>query len=398
MSRIVSACLLAAFSGASLAQMMGGSVATTPYFPLVDGARYDYMYTSGPWSTASATMHAGQTWAGVSGLTAMHTKYACNVGVTCAPDATDFFRMDPDGMHYFGGTGSNLTGTQYSMMSYSSPEWILKNPVTPGTMMGGGGYQNMEMWQAGVMGTNSMMGVQNYVSRYRALALETVSTPAGTFANALHIQEQRGSGYVRDVWYAPGVGMVKMADGTSTALLAGYTIPGVNIVVNDMIVYLEEPANGATASGISNLRGWAVSPNPIQRIDLYVDGSLVSTLPYGGTRADVGAAFPTYSGSMNSGFSMAYNYGALGVGSHTILARTVDNAGNFKDSTSTFNVVRFPSSFIDSPAEVSLQGTSTTIVDANTLRLNNVMVQGVSYNLTLRWNTATQGFALVGTH
>lgn len=220
--------LLSLVSGTSVGQMMGGPISTTQYFPLVDGARYDYMYTSGPWSTSTAVVHTGQTWAGVSGLTAMHTTYVCTFGVTCAPDATDFFSVDPNGMHYFGGTGANAAGNQFSMMAYSSPEWLLKNPVTPGTMMGGpgGGYQNMEMWQAGVMGTSSMMGGQNYMSTYQADALETVTTPAGTFANALHVHEQRGSGYVRDVWYAPGVGMVMMNDGTNSAVLTGYTIPG----------------------------------------------------------------------------------------------------------------------------------------------------------------------------
>ena len=137
MFRKLAVLFLTLVSGASVAQMMGGSIATTQYFPLVDGARYDYMYTSGPWSTSTAVMHAGQTWAGVSGLTAMHTTYTCVVGVNCAPDATDFFRMDPDGMRYFGGTGANAPGTQFSMMTYTSPEWLLKNPVTPGTMMGG---------------------------------------------------------------------------------------------------------------------------------------------------------------------------------------------------------------------------------------------------------------------
>src|SRR6266542_6468533 len=64
------------------------------------------------------------------------------------------------------------------------------------------------------------------MSSYRAQALETVATPAGTFSNALHVREQRGSGYVRDVWYASGVGMIKMTDATSAAVLTGYTIPG----------------------------------------------------------------------------------------------------------------------------------------------------------------------------
>jgi len=249
--KIIGACLLAMCSGASLAQMMGGSISTTPYFPLVDGARYDYMYSSGPWSTSTAVMHAGQTWAGVSGLTAMHTTYMCVAGVSCAPDATDFFRMDPDGMRYYGGTGANAAGTQYSMMTYASPEWLLKNPVTPGTMMGGGGYQNMETWQTGVTGTGSMMGGHSYMSSYQALALEAVTTPAGTFANCLHVREQRGSGVTRDVWYAPGIGMIKMNDGTNAAVLTGYTIPGA----------VAQPGGGAAPLAFTPVVGLWWNPN-----------------------------------------------------------------------------------------------------------------------------------------
>lgn len=228
MLRKAAVLLISLFSGASVAQMMGGQIFTTQYFPLVDGARYDYTYTSGPWATSTVMMHSGQAWAGYSGLTAMQTTYVCNVGVSCAPYATDFYRMDPDGMRYFGGTGANGTGTQFSMMTYTNPEWVLKNPITPGWMMGGpgGGYQGAGMWQAGVMCTSSLYGGQSYTSSYQALALETVNTPAGTFTNVLHVREQRGSGYVRDVWYAPGVGMVMMNDGVNNAVLSGYTIPG----------------------------------------------------------------------------------------------------------------------------------------------------------------------------
>ena len=252
MFRKLAVLCLTLISGASFAQMMGTPVATTQYFPLVDGARYDYMYTSGPWSTSTAMMHAGQTWAGVSGLTAMHMTYTCVAGVSCAPDSTDFFRMDPDGMRYFGGTGANAAGNQFSMMNYTSPEWLLKNPVTPGTMMGGGGgYQNMEMWQASVMGTGSMMGGQNYMSSYQADALETVTTPAGTFTSALHVHEQRGSGYVRDVWYAAGVGMIKMQDATSTAMLTGYTIPGA----------VAQPGGGAAPLAFTPVTGLWWNPN-----------------------------------------------------------------------------------------------------------------------------------------
>lgn len=226
MRRLLLAAALAMASGASSGQMMNGSMSTAAYFPLVDGARYDYMYTAGPWASATVEMHTGQTWAGVTGLTAMHTSYVCNPGVSCAPDATDFYMMDPDGVRYFGGMGADASGVAYSMMTYTDPEWTLKNPVAPGTMMGGGGYQNMETWHANVTGTGSMMGGQSFTSSYQALALETIDTPAGTFANALHVREQHGNGVVRDVWYAPGVGMVAMNDGTNAAMLTGYTIPG----------------------------------------------------------------------------------------------------------------------------------------------------------------------------
>jgi hypothetical protein len=178
MSRTFVALLIALTSGTSAGQMMGGSLSTSQYFPLVDGARYDYTYTSGPWASSTAVMHGAQTWAGVSGLTAMHTTYTCVAGVQCAPDATDFYRMDPDGMRYFGGTGANSSGTQYAMTSYTSPEWLMKNPVAPGTMMAGGGFQNMETWGASVTGSGSMMGAQSHMSSYQALALETVTTPA----------------------------------------------------------------------------------------------------------------------------------------------------------------------------------------------------------------------------
>ena len=253
MFKFLSVCLLAMVSGTSLGQMMGGPISTAQYFPLIDGARYDYMHTGGPWATSTAVMRSGQTWAGVSGLTAMHTTYVCNAGATCAPDATDFYRMDPDGMRYFGGTGANSMGTQFSMMTYTNPEWLLKNPVTPGTMMGGpgGGYQNVEMWQASVMGTSSMMGGQTYTSSYHAQAMETVTTPAGTFANALHVREQRGASYVRDVWYAPGVGMVKMNDGTTAAVLTGYAIPGA----------VSQPGGGAPPLAFTPETGLWWNPN-----------------------------------------------------------------------------------------------------------------------------------------
>lgn len=204
--------------------MMGGSMSTTQYFPLVDGARYDYVFVSGPRATASAVMHAGQAWGSASQLTAMHTISVCRAALRCIQDTTDFYRMDPDGMRYFGGESEAPDGDHF-MMTYASPEWVLKNPVSPGTMMGPGMYQGAEMWQAVVSMMNSLEGPKGYTSSYQAEALETVTTPMGTFSNVLHVREQRGSGSVRDVWYAAGVGMVRWMDDEEEALLAAVTMP-----------------------------------------------------------------------------------------------------------------------------------------------------------------------------
>jgi hypothetical protein len=222
--RMLPATLFALASSASFGQMGGGPMSTTQYFPLVDGARYEYVFVNGPRTTATAVMHGGQAWGGVTNLTSVHMTFVCKPATTCADDATDFYRMDPDGMHYYGGDG-NTPADDHFMMTYSSPEWMLKNPVLPGTMMGPGSYQGAEMWQMSVQGMNSMTGAQSHMSSYQALALESVTTPMGTFTGALHVHEQRGSGYSRDVWYSPGVGMVRWMDGTEEAVLAKVTMP-----------------------------------------------------------------------------------------------------------------------------------------------------------------------------
>ena len=97
--------------------------------------------------------------------------------------------------------------------------------VTPGTMMGPGGSTRARRCGRPRSRHGQVTGPQNYMSSYQALALETVMTPMGTFTNALHVHELRGSGYSRDVWYAHGVGMVRWMDASEEAVLARVTMP-----------------------------------------------------------------------------------------------------------------------------------------------------------------------------
>ena len=106
-------------------------------------------------------------------------------------------------------------------------------------------------------------------------------------------------------------------------------------------VVLEEPAANQTYAGIANLRGWAVGPNPIDRVEMYIDAAHVFDVPYGATRLDVGAGRPDCPGSSASGFSMAFNYSNLVPGVHTFTARAVDHTGLSFEDSAQISLIRF---------------------------------------------------------
>jgi hypothetical protein len=62
MFRPMAVLVLAMVAAPGFAAMMGVPVSTAPYFPLVDGARYDYTYTGGPRAASTAVMHGGQNY------------------------------------------------------------------------------------------------------------------------------------------------------------------------------------------------------------------------------------------------------------------------------------------------------------------------------------------------
>ena len=164
-----------------------------------------------------------------------------------------------------------------------------------------------------------------------------------------------------------------------------------------ILIHLEGPADGGTASGIGTIRGWAVAPNAISRVELYVDGVKKFDVPYGGSRTDVGRAYPTYPNSALSGFGMATNFSTWTAGVHTVEAVAFDVNGNYNSATSTVNVVRFDNSYMSNPASFNLTYmTGIAVSDANTLQLDNVLVDGTAYTITLKWTVGKQGMEIVG--
>jgi len=157
-----------------------------------------------------------------------------------------------------------------------------------------------------------------------------------------------------------------------------------------MKVSLEEPSNNQVASGVSNIRGWAVADSGIDRVEIYIDNVLQGNSPYGSERTDVGAAYPTRPNATNSGFALTINWSTLYEGPHTVVARAYDNLGHISTSSGLAIVEKFDTDFISSADLVKLAGSITT--NGNVIQLDNVMVSGKPYRIDLKWNTASQQF------
>ena len=167
--------------------------------------------------------------------------------------------------------------------------------------------------------------------------------------------------------------------------------PDVDTIFN---LSLGEPINGETHSGIGNLRGWAVSSNGIDRVEIFIDGKYRYDAPYGGLRVDVEAAFSNLDGSLLSGYSLAFGYADLGPGQHTVKAIAYDSLGNSTEESSTFTVVVYDKNFINSNEVVDLSG-STVSASGDEIMINDAVIGQEGYNLKLKWRTAEQGFEVI---
>jgi len=179
----------------------------------------------------------------------------------------------------------------------------------------------------------------------------------------------------------------------ATLLLA----PQLASAADDTILLVEEPTPNSTYTGVTNLRGWAISINGIDKVELLVDGTFFTNILSAALRPDVGNSFPSYPNSANSGFSMAFNYSNLSPGQHTLTIRAVDTLGNAKVQTVTLFAVRFDveNNFLSDPTKVSLTGATLGVgPNGRSVSIKNMQVDGKAYNVLLDWSTPIQGFAI----
>jgi len=161
----------------------------------------------------------------------------------------------------------------------------------------------------------------------------------------------------------------------------------------DIILTVEEPLDSSVYSGVSNIRGWTVAPLGIERIELLVNGVFQTNIPSGGRRSDVGAEFPDFPNSNESGFAMAFNYSNLVEGQNIITIRAVDSNGDTNEKSVAFNVTRFENTFINDPMKINLTDVTISHNDSS-IFVDNMSADGQNYDMRLDWRTATQGFAI----
>ena len=156
---------------------------------------------------------------------------------------------------------------------------------------------------------------------------------------------------------------------------------------------IEEPDNGGTAAGISNLRGWALAASGIERLELFVDGAFVSEIPYGGIRGDVEMAYPEVQDSLNSGFGQTINFNNMGSGQHTVTIRAISRDGELLEQQSTFSVEAITQTFLPPEEAPDLTDAAVSIASTDEIAVRGLkLADGSERNVVLKWSPARQDF------
>ena len=232
-------------------------------------------------------------------------------------------------------------------------------------------------WGAGTHNLRSISGIENFDSGYSAAAGNVFSYTSNQPGATSYQCDPRASN----------------VNGTiNVTTTSEPTTPPIN---EDFFqLSLGEPVSGQIHSGIGNLRGWVISNNGIDRVEIFIDGKYAYNAPYGDLRIDVEAAFPNVDGSLLSGYSLAFGYADLGAGQHTVRAVAYDLLGNSTEQLSTFKVVAYDKNFINSNEVVELGGTKCN-PSGDEIWINNASIGQQRYNLKLKWRTAEQGFEVI---
>lgn len=149
---------------------------------------------------------------------------------------------------------------------------------------------------------------------------------------------------------------------------------------------------GDSATGVSNGQGWAYSAaGPIAAVELFVDGKLEQTFPWGGERQDVKDVHPD--APVGSGFSAAVSWPRMGPGHHQMMLKVTDAVGNMKTEVRTVKVVQILPG-VNFVRDLSSTGATCGFVSPDTFRCTGLSFQQgtCATAIDFTWSNAKQAF------
>jgi N-acetylmuramoyl-L-alanine amidase len=148
-----------------------------------------------------------------------------------------------------------------------------------------------------------------------------------------------------------------------------------------MLLTIDSPANGKVISGTSNVSGWALNASGLKTVVVQkTDGTTLA--PASSTfsaRPDVAAAFPNYTGALNSGFSISINTTSLPNGPQTINVVATGSDGQTITKSVQVTVDNAPKLCVDTPVRGSSIKNSMSVSgwSVNISGLKSISVQKV---------------------
>lgn len=159
---------------------------------------------------------------------------------------------------------------------------------------------------------------------------------------------------------------------------------------SSIIIFIDAPMQQVTGGG--TVVGWAIAPNGVDRMELFVDGEYYSDIPMGSLRVDVGIEYPSYPNSDTSGFSLYYPYFLLSEGIHTFDLYAFDAMGNYNIATTTIDTSVFEG--VWSPAsEVDLSNIEVS-KSTGFITIDKLIIKDKSHSVTMEWDYVLQGLAI----
>ena len=100
------------------------------------------------------------------------------------------------------------------------------------------------------------------------------------------------------------------------------------------------------------VRGWALNKVGVEKVNVYLDNTLLGTANYGLTRSDVNKIYPGYPNGELSGYSAEFNIASIPAGTKTITVEQVSSVGVTNKATVSADIIRkTPRMDINSPKQ-----------------------------------------------